>query len=63
MCIEFLDEQKAPPADMVNKKTPMPFAATMQCGLSFCILINSVELFESLAPEDCYELEIFGDAA
>ena len=58
----FLDKQRAPPEDMANNKTPMPFAATMQCGLSFCILINSMEWFESLPPETGYELEVVGAA-
>ena len=56
----FLDKQRAPP-DMANNKTPRPFAATMRCGLSFCILMNSMKWFESLAPEDGYELEIVDD--
>ena len=47
---------------MADRKTPMPFAAIMRCGLSFYTLMNAMEWFESLAPEAGYELDIVGDA-
>ena len=52
----------APATYTANNKTTMPTAATQRWTLSFCIVFQPLELFDSLSLEDCYGLCV-GDAA
>ena len=59
---QFLDARMALTTCTGNSKTPKLTAATVRWTPSFCIGIYSMELFDSLVLEDCYELAFVDDA-
>ena len=49
--LEIVDGRMAPTTYTANNKTTMPTAATQRLTVSSCIVLQPLELFESLSLE------------